>query len=266
MLHNGITGVAHDGSGPAGRARRRTCSPVCSPSPAPCSFVATKAFADIVPPQLPSPVALVYASGAAELACAVGLAIPRTRRAAGWATAALFVAVFPGNVQMALDGGDRSTAYQAVVYARLPLQVPLVVWAVSVARHRQRSSRRERYRLGDRGSRCSISGKRCTASTCHRRRRESPPGAQDAGDRRCRTWADAVVPTQHPQRLAVTAVSSQARRSPTGSLDRKWTGRSWLFSSSRRPSGRRFCANASIASASPGPEYAPRRREVLRGA
>ena len=65
-------------------------------------FVAPKVFADIVPPQLPSPVGLAYASGVAELACAAGLAIPRTRRAAGWATAALFVAVFPGNIQMAL--------------------------------------------------------------------------------------------------------------------------------------------------------------------
>ena len=93
-----------------------------------------KVFADIIPPQLPSPMGLVYASGVAELACAAGLAIPRTRRVAGWATAALFVAVFPSNVQMALDAGDRSTAYQTVVYARLPLQVPLILWAVSVAR------------------------------------------------------------------------------------------------------------------------------------
>ena len=94
-------------------------------------FVAPKAFADIVPPQLPAPLALVYASGVAELACAAGLAVPRTRRIAGWATAALFVAVFPGNVQMALDAGDRSAAYQAATYARLPLQLPLVGWAVS---------------------------------------------------------------------------------------------------------------------------------------
>jgi uncharacterized membrane protein len=100
-------------------------------------FVVPKTFADIVPPQLPSPLGLVYASGVAELACAAGLAIPRTRRAAGWATAALFVAVFPGNIAMALDAGNRSTAYQAAVYARLPLQVPLVVWAISVARTRR---------------------------------------------------------------------------------------------------------------------------------
>ena len=106
-------------------------------------FVVPKAFASIVPPALPEPELLVYASGVAELACAAGLAVPRTRRAAGWATAALFLAVFPANVQMALDAGGRSAAYQAGTWLRLPLQVPLVVWAVSVARARE-SRRRVR--------------------------------------------------------------------------------------------------------------------------
>lgn len=103
-------------------------------------FVVPKALVPLVPPQLPNPYLLVYASGAAELACALGLLIPRTRRAAGWATALLFLALFPGNVQMALDAGDRSTTYRALTYARLPLQVPLVVWAVSVARVSRRRS------------------------------------------------------------------------------------------------------------------------------
>jgi uncharacterized membrane protein len=103
-------------------------------------FVAPKVFASIVPPQLPHRSALVYASGAAELTCAAGLAVPRTRRVAGWATALLFVAVFPANVQMALDAGDRSAAYRAATYARLPVQVPLVMWAVRVARVSRRRS------------------------------------------------------------------------------------------------------------------------------
>ena len=103
-------------------------------------FVAQKVFASIVPPQLPYRSALVYASGAAELACAAGLAVSRTRRVAGWATAFLFVAVFPANVQMAMDAGDRSAAYRGATYARLPVQVPLVLWAVSVARVRRRGS------------------------------------------------------------------------------------------------------------------------------
>lgn len=103
-------------------------------------FAVPKVFAGIIPPQLPAPYALVYVSGVAELACALGLVVPRTRLVAGWATALLFVAVFPGNVQMALDAGDRSDTYRAIAYARLPLQVPLVLWAVSVARVSRRRS------------------------------------------------------------------------------------------------------------------------------
>ena len=103
-------------------------------------FVAPKAFARIVPPALPSPTALVYASGAAELACAAGLAVPRTRTTAAGATAVLLVAVFPGNIQMALDARHRSAGYRAAAYLRLPLQVPLVAWALSVARATRRRS------------------------------------------------------------------------------------------------------------------------------
>jgi uncharacterized membrane protein len=97
-------------------------------------FIAPRPYAAIVPRRLPAPTAMVYASGAVELLCAAALAVPRTRRRAGWATAALFVVVFPANVQMALSSGGRSDAYQAGVWARLPLQIPLIAWAASVAR------------------------------------------------------------------------------------------------------------------------------------
>jgi uncharacterized membrane protein len=98
-------------------------------------LVAPKPYARTIPPQLPAPYPLVYASGVAELACAVALGIPRTRRLAGWATAGLFVLVFPANVQMALDAGGRAATYRAAMYARLPLQVPLVMWALGISRH-----------------------------------------------------------------------------------------------------------------------------------
>jgi uncharacterized membrane protein len=98
-------------------------------------FIAPRPYAAVVPRQLPAPTALVYASGAAELLCAAALAVPRTRRLAGWATAALFVVVvFPANVQMALSSGGRSDAYQDGVWARLPLQIPLIAWAVAISR------------------------------------------------------------------------------------------------------------------------------------
>ena len=73
-------------------------------------------------------------SGVAELACAGLVALPATRRSGGWACAALFVAVFPGNVHMVATA--RSPRARAVTVARLPLQVPLVLWALRVARRR----------------------------------------------------------------------------------------------------------------------------------
>ena len=51
--------------------------------------------------------------------------------------AALFVVVFPGNIKMALDsrpGGRSWTGKPAVAWGRLPLQVPLVAWALAVGR------------------------------------------------------------------------------------------------------------------------------------
>jgi len=96
-------------------------------------------FDPIVPRQLPQPRALVYGSGVAELICAAGLLHPRTRRVAGWASAALLVAVFPANVQMAVIEGKRasrgtgSTGKQVGTLARLPLQIPLIRTALKAA-------------------------------------------------------------------------------------------------------------------------------------
>ncbi|WP_079403752.1 DoxX family protein [Streptomyces sp. 3211] len=92
-------------------------------------------FDATVPRSLPgSPRGWTYASGAAELALAAGVAHPRTRRVAALATAAFFVGVFPANVKMAVDARHRSPAVRAVALARLPLQVPLVLWAHRVSR------------------------------------------------------------------------------------------------------------------------------------
>ncbi|MFE2283363.1 hypothetical protein ACFXDJ_04220 [Streptomyces sp. NPDC059443] len=97
--------------------------------------VIPKQFDAIVPRSLPgSPRAWTYASGVAELALAAGVAHPRTRRVAAMATAAFFVGVFPANVKMAADARHRSPALRAVAVGRLPLQVPLVMWARGVSR------------------------------------------------------------------------------------------------------------------------------------
>ncbi|MFJ3671479.1 hypothetical protein ACIPSE_33955 [Streptomyces sp. NPDC090106] len=98
-------------------------------------FAVPRQFDAMVPRSLPgSPRAWTKASGVAELALAAGVALPRTRRTAALASAALFVGVFPANVKMAYDWRHRPAAQKAAALGRLPLQVPLVLWARGVAR------------------------------------------------------------------------------------------------------------------------------------
>jgi uncharacterized membrane protein len=97
-------------------------------------FATPRTFDAIVPRALPgSARTWTYASGVAELALAAGVALPRTRKAAARATAAFFVGVFPANVKMAVDWRHRPTPLKAAAIGRLPLQVPLVLWARDVA-------------------------------------------------------------------------------------------------------------------------------------
>ena len=96
-------------------------------------MVRPQVFDSVVPRFIPgSARGWVYVSGVAELAAAASLVSPRTRRVGGIATAALFVAVFPGNIQMALDAD--TTGARVLTIARLPLQIPLVIWALKASR------------------------------------------------------------------------------------------------------------------------------------
>ncbi|MFZ3572172.1 DoxX family protein [Streptomyces sp. BH097] len=98
-------------------------------------FLLPKQFDAIVPRRLPgSPRAWTYASGVVELALAAGIAVPRTRSRSATAAAAFFVAVVPANVKMAADWKDRPAPLRRAVQARVPLQIPLVLWARKVAR------------------------------------------------------------------------------------------------------------------------------------
>lgn len=64
-------------------------------------FLATSAYASIIPPQFPDRPALVILSGACELAGAAGLFLPRARRPASLCLVLLMIAVFPANVHVA---------------------------------------------------------------------------------------------------------------------------------------------------------------------
>ncbi|MET8678973.1 hypothetical protein ABZW18_15695 [Streptomyces sp. NPDC004647] len=97
-------------------------------------FVAPEPFDAIVPRSLPGKTRTwTHLSGAAELALAAGIAVPRTRRVSALAAAGFFAAVFPANVRMAYDWRHRPAPLRAAACARLPLQVPLVLWARNVA-------------------------------------------------------------------------------------------------------------------------------------
>jgi uncharacterized membrane protein len=100
-------------------------------------LVRPQVFASIMPRAIPERhhTNLIYASGLAELACAVGLV--RRRSWASAASVAVLAAVFPANVQMAFDAGSGRNSgpsdSPAVAWGRLPLQL-LMVWAALQAR------------------------------------------------------------------------------------------------------------------------------------
>src|SRR5580658_4100153 len=80
-------------------------------------------YVKIVPPFIPWPLAMVYISGAAEIAGGIGLLLTPLRRAAAWGLIALLIAVFPANVYMALDRVQVTANPLPVwlLWARLPL-------------------------------------------------------------------------------------------------------------------------------------------------
>jgi len=99
-------------------------------------FVDPEPFVRIVPPYLPAPLLLVYVSGVFEILGGAGLLPKRTRRAAGCGLIALYIAVFPANLHMALNDipfGD-APADPVLLWGRLPLQLVFIVWAWWVSR------------------------------------------------------------------------------------------------------------------------------------
>lgn len=88
----------------------------------------------MVPPFVPFPSFMVYASGVLELLGAAGLVLTGTRRAAGISLAVLFVLLLPANVHAALSdtpfGGEAATP----LWLRIPEQVLYIAIALWAAR------------------------------------------------------------------------------------------------------------------------------------
>ena len=97
-------------------------------------FVIPKAFDGAVPEWVPGkPRFWTLFSGVWELTAAGLIANRRTKKVGGYAAAATFAAVYPANVQMAIDNPP-TTALGVGMLLRLPLQFPMVVWALRHAR------------------------------------------------------------------------------------------------------------------------------------
>ena len=91
-------------------------------------FTSPEPFVRIVPPLLPAPEVLVAVSGAFEILGGVGLLVPQTRRAAAFGLIALYIAVFPANIYMAVNHiplGDEPVPAWAL-WLRLPFQAVFI--------------------------------------------------------------------------------------------------------------------------------------------
>jgi uncharacterized membrane protein len=98
-------------------------------------FAAPKPFDSIVPAELPGGARFyTHASGVAEMVTGGMLLVPRTRKLGALAAVALFVAVFPANVNMVRLWKDKPLPMRIGAVARLPLQIPMIIQALKIYR------------------------------------------------------------------------------------------------------------------------------------
>jgi uncharacterized membrane protein len=91
-------------------------------------------FAAMIPPPLPNDLWVIYLTGVLEIAGAIGLLIPRTRKLAGVCLAVYLVAVFPANVYAALNEVAIRGEAPTPLWVRGPMQLLYVgmVWWTSI--------------------------------------------------------------------------------------------------------------------------------------
>jgi uncharacterized membrane protein len=92
-------------------------------------FTKPKIFTRIVPPYLPAPRLVVYASGVFEIAGGVGVLIPSTQIYAGWGLIAMLVAFLPVHTYMVRDPDGRFSDLPGwMLWLRIPMQFVLMTW------------------------------------------------------------------------------------------------------------------------------------------
>jgi uncharacterized membrane protein len=100
-------------------------------------------LAAMMPEPLPDDLWIIYLSGVFEIAGAIGLLIPRTRRLAGICLVLLLVGVFPVNVNAALNGIPFGGEPPTPLWLRAPEQLLYIgmVWWTSIKGHPKEAGR-----------------------------------------------------------------------------------------------------------------------------
>lgn len=111
-------------------------------------FLRPEGFVRIVPAFLPAPLLLVYISGFFEAAGGLGLLVGRVHRAAAWGLMALYVAVFPANINMAVHDIQPGALHipAVLMWLRLPFQVLFIGLAWWLSRSSSITAPRARMR------------------------------------------------------------------------------------------------------------------------
>ncbi len=92
-------------------------------------LVNTRLYLSIMPPWLPYPDMLVYVSGVFEIVFGILIIPVKTRRVAAWGIILLLIAVYPANIQMAINYYRAGDKYFWLTLIRLPFQFVLIWWA-----------------------------------------------------------------------------------------------------------------------------------------
>lgn len=96
-------------------------------------------FDSIVPAELPGSARFyTLASGVGEAATGALLLAPRTRRLGALAAVALFISVFPANVNSVRVMWDKGWPARIGTIARLPMQWPMITQALKIHRNAPR--------------------------------------------------------------------------------------------------------------------------------
>jgi uncharacterized membrane protein len=99
-------------------------------------FVAPTFYEQLIPKPLGNRRAWVLGSGVVEMACGALVWNRRTSRLGAWLSLLTLIGVYPGNLKMAADAGVPTDPRSWGAWIRLPLQVPMWVWAYRHTRGR----------------------------------------------------------------------------------------------------------------------------------